>query len=266
MRFAFAAAGLWAGLSAVSVAAAPRAPTGKWVVDFDDAQCVAAREYGTAAKPLLLVLKQPAWGEVMQVAVIRRGGASDIFAQQVDARIKVDNGPAIASSMIKFTVKKSGRQVLSTNMALPQFAAVRKGQALSIAAPSAFNVTFQLADMDALMKVMDSCVADLAKVWNVDGANLKTPPEGSLQGLIRAEDYPGIAINEMKSGRVGFILLINEQGRVADCAVAESSTVAALDAQSCAIVSERARFRSAIGIDGKPAKSIFRQRVTWRIE
>jgi TonB family protein len=265
MRFAVAAVALFAVLSAFSVEAAPRAATGKWVVDFDDAQCVASRDFGTAAKPLMLVLKQPVAAEVIRVAVIRGGGRPNKFAEQVDAWIQVDKGRAIASSMIKFTVAGSGRQVFSTNIPLSQFAAVRKGQSLSISARPAFAETFQLANIEELMKVMDSCVADLAKVWNV-GAYLKTPPAGSLKGLIRPEDYPGIAQKEMKSGRVSFILLINEQGRVADCSVIESSGVAALDAQSCAIVTERARFEPAIGIDGKPAKSTFKQRITWRIE
>ena len=163
-------------------------------------------------------------------------------------------------------LKKSGQQVLSTNMPLARFAAVRKGQLLSIAAQPELNETFQLANIEALMKVMDSCVADLGKVWNASGANLKTPPVGNLSGLIRADDYPGVAVDEMKSGQVSFIVLINEQGRVADCAVVESSTVAALDSQSCVIVSERARFKPAIGIDEKPAKSTHKQRITWRVE
>ena len=41
-------------LAAAAPAAEPRQPTGQWIVNFDDAQCVAQRDYGTADKPLTL--------------------------------------------------------------------------------------------------------------------------------------------------------------------------------------------------------------------
>lgn len=266
MRLIIAATALLAAVSASAQGAAPLVPTAKWVVDFDEAQCVAMRNYGTESKPLLFVLKQPAAGEIMQVAVLRKGVRSSKYADQVDGWVRIDNGTAIASSMIKFHVKERGERVLMTNMPLAQFAAVRKAQSLSIAAPLEFNGTFQLGSMGPLMNVMDSCVADLRKVWNAGTGSLKKSSAGNLQGLIRADDYPGIAITKMKSGTVSFIVLVNEQGRVADCSVVETSGVAALDAQSCAVVTERARFQPAIGMDGKPAKSTFKQRITWRLK
>ena len=94
---------------------------------------------------------------------------------------------------------------------------------------------------------------------------MKEGAAGNLQGLIRPEDYPDSAVRQMKSGTVAFVMLVNEQGRVADCTVVETSGVAALDAQSCAIMAERARFKPGIGMDGKPAKSVFKQRITWRV-
>jgi TonB family protein len=171
--------------------------------------------------------------------------------------------------MIKFAVNERSERVVLMNLPLDQFASVRKGRSLSISAMGEFNETFQLASIEPLMKVMDSCVADLRKIWNVDvagGTSLQSLPTGSLQGLFRGNDYPGIAISRMKGGSVSFVLLINEQGRVADCTVVRTSGVAALDAQSCAVVTERARFQPAIGKDGKPAKATFRQIITWRIQ
>jgi len=67
-------------------------------------------------------------------------------------------------------------------------------------------------------------------------------------------------------GSVAFVLLIDEEGKVADCTVTETSGVASLDAQSCAIVKERAKFKPATGLDGKPSKSSYFQRISWRLE
>ena len=63
-----------------------------------------------------------------------------------------------------------------------------------------------------------------------------------------------------------FVLLIDETGRVADCTVIETSGVASLDAQTCGAVKLQARFKPAIGLDGKPAKDGVVQRVSWILE
>lgn len=268
MRTAAVAFAISLLLSSAPGHAAPRAPTGKWVMDFGDKQCVAARNYGTDQEPLMLVLKQPTEGEIVQLAIIRKGSGSGMFANQLNGKIRVDDGPTVAASMIRFTAKARGEQVISTNLPFTQFAALRKGQALAISA-GAVNVSLQLTSVEPLMKLMDECVVELRKLWNADEAaadRIKQPVVGSLAGLFRFDDYPGIAIEQSKGGTVGLLVLINEQGRVADCTVIETSGVAALDSQSCAVIAERARFKPAIGVDGKPAKSTFRQRVTWRID
>ena len=61
-------------------AAEPLQPTAKWVVNFDAAQCVASRNYGTADKPLFLVLKAPPIGDVLQIGIIRNGRRAAIVA------------------------------------------------------------------------------------------------------------------------------------------------------------------------------------------
>jgi TonB family protein len=266
MRLALTATALLTVLCNAPAQAAPLAPSGKWAVAFDEAQCVATRNYGTDKKPLLLVFKQPPAGEVMQVGVIRNAGVNRKYSEQVEGRIRIDDGPAIVSSLIKFTVKSRRERVLLTNMPLAQFAAVRTGRLLSFSAQPEISETFQLADVEPLLKVMDTCVADLIKVWGGGESGLRQSAEGNIQGLMRADDYPASAIQQMKGGTVAFVMLVNEEGRVADCTVVQTSGVAALDAQSCAIMVERARFKPGIGMDGKPAKSIFKQRVTWRIE
>jgi outer membrane biosynthesis protein TonB len=59
--------------------------------------------------------------------------------------------------------------------------------------------------------------------------------------------------------------LIDEQGRIADCTVDQTSGVAVLDTMSCYVISRRARFTPALGADGKPVRSAHETRVRWRI-
>lgn len=259
------------------------APTAKWVVDFDAAQCMASRNYGTADDPLLLALKQPAIGDVIQLYVIRRGGGSAPFAVQFDGKIALDGAELSKRSMLNFSGKATRQRVLLLNMPLAEFAAVRTAKTLTIDAGSRLDETFELKDVEKLMKVMDHCVADLRSAWNVVDppppnrpAGAAAPPtplspkllKGPIGGVpvFKADDYPDVALDKDGEGTVAFALLIDEQGKVADCTVTKTSGLASLDAQSCAIVKQRARFEPAIGLDGKPAKSSWHQRVTWRID
>lgn len=256
-----------ASLSAAADAAS-RSPTGRWIVNFDDSQCFAIRGYGTKEAPLDLVLKVPPLGNVMQISVIRPGKGGR-YAEQREATITFDGAQSVATTLLAFTPPKSGQRLFRVNLPLEHFAAARKAKALSIRASGDLDETFALTQMEPLLKVLDECVVGLRKFWNVTEeevgiSNLKEGPR-SLSGLFRAEDYPGVAMEELRQGTVTFVLLIDESGRVADCTVSETSGVAVLDAQSCAVVKERARFKPAVGLDGKPAKAGFTQRVSWRI-
>ena len=57
----------------------------------------------------------------------------------------------------------------------------------------------------------------------------------------------------------------DERGAVADCSITETSGYATIDAQSCAIIQERAKFEPAIDTQGKPTRSSYSQRITWKL-
>jgi TonB family protein len=244
-----------------------RQPTGRWVVSFADAQCLASRDFGTKEKPLILVLKAPAIGNVMQVAVVRNGNGGE--PEQLDGKLAFDDREPAATSMLAFTNRKEHQRIFVINLPLEQFAIARMATSISIRGAEQLDERFALKQMGSIIKLMDECVADLRQVWNVWDPNgppkLKRSAQGSLVGLFSSNDYPGVALRQNQEGSVEFALLINESGRVADCTVIETSGVASLDAQGCAIVRERARFKPAIGLDGKPAKGSYFQRVNWRI-
>ncbi len=254
------------GMASIA-AAEPRQPTGRWVVNFDAAQCIASRNYGTADNPLFLALKSPPLGSVVQVGVIRpgQGGATT----QLDGEFAIDQRTPLRTSILAFTAKKLKRRAYWINLPIEDFAPVRSARVISIRAKGELDERFETSAIAPLMKIMDDCVADLRKVWSVTegdaiGPNLKQPVSGDLRGVIKAWDYPAVAMAEDQSGTVTLALLIDETGRVADCSVIGTSGAASLDAQSCGVLKERARFKPAIGLDGKPAKGSFIQRITWR--
>lgn len=253
-----------------AAATAPLKPSEKWVVNFDDSQCVASRNYGTKDEPLFLALKAPPLGDVMQVSVIEPGTGGR-YAKQVEARIATDAGPPIQTKMLSFALNDLKQRIYRINLPLAQFASVRTASQLTIVGENGFSTTFALSQLQPLMKILDECVMDLRKEWNVHTGEGHSPllrqnSKGDLQGLLKGDDYPEIATSKMEQGDVRVVILVNEKGLIADCTVVQTSLSPVLDAQTCAIIKERARFEPAIGIDGRPAKSAHAQRVRWVFE
>lgn len=254
------------GIAATAAVAAPtpREPTGKWVVNFADSQCLATRSYGSADEPLHLVLKAPPLRGVMQVTVMREGGYTP--AAQVDATIGIDGQRPLKTNLLMFGTKSSKKRFYTINMPSADFSRIRGAKSLTISS-SGLNETFSVSQIESLLKVMDECVANLRQVWNIaeDGETSKVakPATADLYKAVHNQDYPDVAIRQGDSGVVRFVLLIDETGRVADCTVVETSGVAVLDAQSCALLRERAKFQPAIGLDGKPAKDSYAAKFRW---
>jgi TonB family protein len=253
--------------AAVQPGPEPRAPAAKWNVNFADAQCIAHRDYGRPGSPLKLILKAAPVGDVMQVALLRP--APWTAAEQVDATVTVDGGPPVKTSLLMYSPKESKDRVYLLNMPSADFASVRQAKTLSVRS-SGMNETFQLSQMEPLLKVVDECVADLRRVFNIpeggaEATGFKSRAKTNLAKFFSDTDYPSVAVMKGQSGKVRFALLISEDGRVADCTIVATSGVPSLDSQACALLKARAKFQPALGLDGKPAKDSVVGNIVWRM-
>lgn len=248
-------------------AAEPRQPTDRWVVNYDDAQCVASRNYGTEAKPLFLALKPSPTGTVMRIMLMRNGPSSE--AEQRPASVRFDGKPAIAAKALSFGDTATKRLVASINLPMDRFAANRTASSIEIRG-GWFNERLALPGLSGVMAAFDDCLANLRKVWNIGAphsSGIARPAQSKrpLRDLFRPGSYPAQAMREGDTGRVGLSLLIDEAGKVRDCMVDETSGYATLDTMSCYTIVTHARFDPAIGTDGKPVKSTSFHRIQWRI-
>lgn len=278
---------LWSAavfLSLTPASAAPLIPTDKWHVDFADSQCVASRNYGSDANPIFLVLKKPALGDVLQIAVVRNGSFKQ--PDQFEGDVSFDEKAPIETSVLEYGVKKLRQQALMINLSTSDLSPMRHASSIRIRsqvgeskgggpsvvrAGTGTDMAFALGEVRRVLDLLDECARDLQTVWNVwdenrDSVTLKKGPQGDLRNLFSGRDYPLAAMQKNQMGTASFVLLIDEAGKVQDCIVTRTSGVATIDAQSCAIVKERGKFRPAIGLDGKPAKSSISESITWRLE
>lgn len=94
---------------------------------------------------------------------------------------------------------------------------------------------------------------------------LATRAKGSLIGLFSSDDYPKEAMQKLETGTVKVLLAIGADGRISACKVTLSSLSSSLDAATCRILSERARFKPALDRAGHAVTDRFSQRITWKI-
>ncbi len=247
--------------------AAPREPTHKWVVDYAEQQCVASRNYGTADQPLFVALKPAPVGDLIQLTVLRKTNHRNEIVEEVSGQVRADNKRPLQVTMLSY-ISKDGFKSMRINLSADQFSTIRGATVLHVSGTD-IDETLKLTQVPQLMQALDACVADLQALYNIaPGAAEKLKSRASLPhgliGFFSSEDYPGIALFRREGGRVGLVLLVDEKGMVADCVVTETSGVASLDFQACAVIAHRARFIPAVGADGKPARDSYTQRVTWK--
>lgn len=96
-------------------------------------------------------------------------------------------------------------------------------------------------------------------------APVAAKPRNDPKRWVTTEDYRGNWIRQEMTGRARFRLEIAADGRVANCAITGSSGHPALDAATCALVSERAKFQPARGSEGEPVTGSYSNAIDWRL-
>ncbi len=96
-------------------------------------------------------------------------------------------------------------------------------------------------------------------------ALLPAMPRNDPASWIGQEDYPIRAIREGREGTTRIELSIDVAGKVSSCLITASSGHTDLDAVTCQIVSNRARFKPARDASGNKVAGRYAQAVHWEI-
>lgn len=245
--------------------AEPLKPTSKWNVDYDVAQCTASRDYGTEAKPLLLILKPSPFGGVMRVLLVSPGGSA-LPASEQDASVQFAGHERIRTKALKYSSGDRKMSIRAINLPLDTIKASQAAASLEITS-SGVDRSFAIDNIGPVLVELEKCRTDLLDMYNASRARIKDAPSPikPLRELFSAADYPIMARIQRDQGAVDISLLVDETGKVADCSVDASAGYATLDTMSCYIIQQRASFKPAVGTDGKPARSIYTQRIVWRM-
>ena len=246
-------------------AASSLVPTGNWVVDYADRQCVASRRFDNGGKPLTLAIKPSPTSDVVQLNLLRPG--REISGVQTETEIVLGNASPLKLRELSFGTRTA--HVRQINLTSNQAASLASATALGWNSSNE-KLSLVTGSLGPVIKALATCRADLRDYWNITPERrkkLKAPAKSaqSLVALFSTNDYPSQAIMQEQSGMTSVVLLIDEAGKAVECMIDGTSGIAVLDAKTCIIVRSRGKFTAAIGEDGKPVRSHFVTRIRWEL-
>ncbi|MEA3063021.1 MAG: hypothetical protein QOJ94_2802 [Sphingomonadales bacterium] len=256
--------------AALPISAAPAAPPkphrpiSPWNLDYGPTACNAIATYGTANKPITLAFRPSPNGTVVRLIVLFPGRGVPAYQFEVKTNI---TGATVRTTGLRFPASKSKNDMVWINFTPAELAGLRGAGEIALDGRPLHD-RFALPSIGKVLDGLETCNADLRKYWNVgDAANLskRARPKRPIREYFSDSDYPSQALRQSDSGISKIMMMVDETGALKDCMVEETSGVATLDAMTCAVLQERARFEPALDAAGKPARSVLTTQVNWRI-
>jgi hypothetical protein len=250
--------------AAAGAALEPRRPIGPWNLDYGPTACNAIATYGTRDKPITLAFRPSPNATMVRLVVLLPGRGVPAYQFEVKTNI---TGATVKTNGLRFPGTKGRNDIVWINFTPAELAGLRGAGEIALDG-GPLHDRFALPKIGKVLDGLDACNADLRKYWNVgEAANLSRParPKKPLPNYFSDSDYPSQAMQQLDSGASRIMMMIDETGALKDCMVEETSGVATLDAMTCAVLHERARFEPALDAAGKPVRSVLTTRVVWRI-
>ena len=245
----------------------PLKPAGSWVLDYGETQCIASRAYGDGKNALTFAIRPAPNGSNYELLVGRERYAPR-YAEELDGSVDFGRGP-IKAWLLHYGDSKKRVSVHQFRISAADMAQAGAANRVTLRAGDGTSATIALTNMPELLKGMQACTADLQHYWNIEEPEkqkVAVDVKGDVRSVFKPTDYPADAMKLRQEGKVQFLLLINEQGKVAGCNVVQASGIPALDGMGCQVIVERAKFQPALDRQGKPIRSAYvTPPVVWRI-
>jgi len=184
------------------------------------------------------------------------------------AQIKLSGG-LVPQHTTYASVTANGMRVTTISLPREALESLAKGEGIAIKADNMVNLNLKPTAFDKALKALEDCESDLLTSWGFDKmaqAAVAKRPMGQIFGLIQPDDYPTEALESGIGGTVGVRMRIEQDGKIGECVVLESSGSAILDKTTCSILEKRGRFSPAQDKDGKAIPAPYFAWVSWQTE
>lgn len=245
--------------------AAPRQPTGKWVLDYAQDECLLAREYGTADNTLILTFRKFPMDEDIGIFVFKSGTKGDIGGGQ--AQISFGGANTVAPYFGAYDLMGKPVRRIETSVREDQFAEALRTEAISIRAPGEVTETFSVPKIASALGMLNECALNLGQAWGIPIEQQKSMRKSAkaIGKALTSADYPDQALKDDLNGRAQVRLMVDDAGRVTDCVALKSNPNKVFAETTCRVLRKRARFVPALDVHGKQMKSVVVYIVNFRI-
>jgi TonB family protein len=252
--------------SAAAAAADPKQPTGKWVAEFAEHECILSRAYGTPKDVLILAFQKLPMQAGIELNVLKTGKRTD--SAHGRARVGFLRGTSVDVAFGAYRVGPNIRKI-SVGLADESYRSVAESGVVSLSIPRELEEGFTVPGFGAALNILDRCVVNLGEAWGIskDQQTRVGRPAKLIEpeSLFDSNDYPDGALKEDASGRTIVRYVVDEAGRSSDCVVLKTSGNKFLDLATCSKLLKRARFEPALDVQGRPMRSISVTAVNWLI-
>lgn len=265
MRRSASLLALLATIAPAQVQPSPKAPTGKWLIDFADKTCSLERNYGDASAQTTLAFIPTPFSDRLGLYVIAPKSGTEDYSG--DGTIGFGPAQPPADTFIEsYDARSVGRRITRSGLSRADLSRAYAGGRIAFIVRKQAGMSFLVPGLEKALGVLDECVVDLVDSWGfsrAEQARLATPAEAL--GKISADDYPRNAMEAADQGKNSARISVDADGRAHDCVVVESSGSEDLDGALCKVM-RRSRYKPAIDKSGRPMNGLAFQRVTWRME
>jgi hypothetical protein len=239
-------------------------PVKPWILDYGMTACTAIATYGTPDKPVTLAFRPSPNGTIVRLMVVRSSQARKDFQFDLTSNL---GGASARTNGLHFSGADRKGSIIWINVARGDLEVLRTAGAIVLhGGPLDYNLA--LPSIGAVLDGLDKCNADLRDYWNVGAAadrlTRKARPLRPLTDYFSSADYPDQAVFADEGGTSLVMMMVDETGALKDCLVEATSGFATLDAMTCVVLHQRAKFEPALDLAGKPTRSVLTQRVIWR--
>ena len=254
--------------------AEPRQPTGKWSVKAIGNECLLTNSYGTPADPLFLSFRKAPISGGFEMIILQNSRKAGL--RTGTARIAFNGVPPIDgdySALYLSVNPKTGLQTKTLRRiwigsADTPFEDPGTVSALTVDMGGEGRREFALPDFARASAMVNECAVKLGERWGFSAEEqrrIAKPAEAvqDLQSYFTSKDYPSGALRDEAMGSVRVKIGVSAAGSATGCEVVGGSGNEELDATTCRVVMERARFEPATDIDGKAVRSIIVATVFW---
>jgi TonB family protein len=255
-------------LAMVQAAAAPAdalSASSPWRLDTIESGCELSQDFGRASGALFVIRRQPAQGtSTVRIDWAALPGAAG-SATLRNERSGEEYRAAAASGFADPPTRRFLQMFAVDNAFLAKLA---PNATVSFNVEGQLAAKLALANFNAALRALDQCEDTLLREWGVDPAPLaalKTRPEPTSSPAlwVTMDDYSPSALNVRNPRDVVLRYRVTGEGKVEDCAVAETSGSSVLDNTACRLVTRRARYRPAVAADGSVSEAWVVQAIRW---